>query len=71
MQDQFELKPCPFCGGKAVALICNGVRVLCTECEISTPGRSDGRNLAGEYVVNALQTVVDMWNRRADNATDE
>lgn len=71
MRVQIELKPCPFCGGKAVALIGNGVCVLCTKCEISTPGRSDGRNLVGEYMVNALQTVVDMWNRRTDDASNE
>lgn len=28
-----ELKPCPFCGGKAVIHVGDGVRVICTVCE--------------------------------------
>ena len=31
-----ELKPCPFCGGKAVIHVNDGVRVICTVCGAMT-----------------------------------
>lgn len=63
-----ELKPCPFCGGKAeihncmelenetVALIYNGkVGVHCTECHCAT------------IPYNSEDEAAEVWNRRADN----
>ena len=37
-----ELKPCPFCGGKAVIHVSDGVRVICTVCEAKTRTLVDG-----------------------------
>lgn len=34
--EQVILKPCPFCGGKAVVHVNDGVRVVCTECGAKT-----------------------------------
>ena len=48
-----ELKPCPFCGGKATERYecLNGVFVQCNECGVSTHVSSS---------VDAIET----WNRR-------
>lgn len=61
---EVELKPCPFCGGKAVIHVNDGVRVICKECgamtkcliDVTTYGRPTG---------SAIGSVVDAWNRRA------
>ena len=56
----FELKSCPFCGGKARLFVDSGVRVLCTKCYAST------RILTDEYLYEsvAVETVINNWNRR-------
>lgn len=59
----FELKPCPFCGGKARLFVNGGVRVICSKCYASTRIMSDEI----EYDSSAVETVVKAWNRRADN----
>lgn len=58
-----ELKPCPFCGGKARLLVNDGVRVICSKCYAGTMILTD--DVVCE--TNAVETVVDAWNRRADN----
>ena len=59
----FELKPCPFCGGKARLFVNNGARVICTKCYASTRIMSDEI----EYDSNAVETVIEAWNRRDNN----
>lgn len=59
----FDLKPCPFCGGKARLFVSDGVRVICSKCYAGTKILTDNM----EYSSNATETVVEAWNRRADN----
>lgn len=59
----FELKPCPFCGGKARLFVNGGVRVLCSKCYARTKILTDEL----EYSSNAVEAVIEAWNRRADN----
>lgn len=35
------LKPCPFCGGKAVLFVENGVQVVCLSCGVRTSLKVD------------------------------
>lgn len=58
-----DLKPCPFCGGKARLFVSDGVGVICSKCYASTRIMSDKI----EYDSSAVETVVEAWNRRADN----
>ena len=50
-----ELKPCPFCGGKATAYICG--RIFVVECE-SCGTSSDG--------FDSKKEAVEAWNRRTE-----
>lgn len=59
----FELKPCPFCGGKARLFVSDGVRVICSKCYACTKILADNM----EYSSNATETVVEAWNRRVGN----
>lgn len=59
----FELKPCPFCGGKARLFVNGGVRVVCTRCYVSTRVLKDEL----ECVSSAVELSVEAWNRRAEN----
>lgn len=58
-----ELKPCPFCGGKAETreYYHYGLGyehwVKCTICEVRTPGGID----------NTEHSEIKIWNRRVDN----
>lgn len=76
-----ELKPCPFCGGEAELhyqplYTENGVCVRCIECNArSRFVLYDCKYQAyhGEKEVyvpkgRAINDVVNLWNRRADNA---
>lgn len=65
---EIKLKPCPFCGGKAVLFVDGGVRVMCTECSASSKVSKDSitvKRISG----GATESVIRAWNRRAD--TDE
>ena len=59
----FELKPCPFCGGKARLFVNGGVIVICSKCYVGTRILTDSM----EYESSAVETVVEAWNRRAEN----
>lgn len=54
-----KLKPCPFCGGKAEAVVDDETETLliiqCTECKAQTAGH------------DFLSSAIYAWNRRADN----
>jgi hypothetical protein len=58
-----ELKPCPFCGGKARLLVNDGVREICSKCYVGTMNMTD----VMWQESNAVETVVATWNRRTDN----
>lgn len=59
----FDLKPCPFCGGKARLFVGDGVRVICSKCYAGTMVRTD--NIESDS--NSVEKVIEAWNRRADN----
>lgn len=65
-----ELKPCPFCGGKAVVHVNDGVRVMCTECGAKTKGLVDGYS-QGRPMGSAINSVVKAWNRRANDGKND
>lgn len=56
-----DLKPCPFCGGKARLFVNGGVRVVCTRCYVSTRVLKDELESAS----SAVELSVEAWNRRA------
>ena len=58
-----DLKPCPFCGGKARLFVNDGVRAICSKCYAGTMILTDNM----EYESNAVETVIEAWNRRADH----
>lgn len=62
----FELKPCPFCGNKADLYVNNGVRVICVKCGASSKILVDNMNANG-VTGCAVKSVIDAWNRRAND----
>ena len=64
-EKQNELKPCPFCGGKAFLFVDDGVRVMCEECNSSTKILID-RLSGNKPMGNATNRVIEIWNRRPD-----
>lgn len=62
-----DLKPCPFCGGKAGLFVDDGVKVTCFKCGISTVPRMDNSINYSESD-NAITRSIEDWNRRPDNA---
>lgn len=63
-----ELKPCPFCGGKAVKYVNNGVCVKCVDCGISTITLCDMQRIESDK--GTIERVIEMWNRRTNNEID-
>ena len=66
---EIKLLPCPFCGGKAVIHVVEGVCVICRECGCRTISLVDGISQGKPYG-GAIYRVIDKWNRRNDNETD-
>lgn len=77
-----ELKPCPFCGGKATVRARGGMNVIglkiwceCTECFARTDGDySETRNekKAIENIENGKAIAIGLWNMRTTiNAKQE
>lgn len=60
---EIELKPCPFCGGKAVIHIENGACVICKECGSRTRTLIDGI-VSGKPTGGAIYKIIDTWNKR-------
>ena len=58
-----ELKPCPFCGGKARLFVSNGVRVLCTKCGATTWTATDSERVG----TSAVEDVIKAWNKWKNN----
>lgn len=50
-----KLKPCPFCGGKALLWGFIGYVVKCTLCGVET------------IIYETEEEATEAWNRRADN----
>lgn len=59
----FELKPCPFCGGTPILYANEGVRVICNNCKASTVTLVDHYYSNG-YHGDAVLSVIERWNKR-------
>lgn len=64
---EIELKPCPFCGGKAVDLVIGDTSrltyVFCKEC------RARGATFGTCATYCATDKAIEAWNRRAEDET--
>ena len=62
------LKPCPFCGGKAVLFAENGVQVMCVSCGVRTSSKADKvfqKGISQERIAtDSVDRVIEEWNRR-------
>ena len=73
-----ELKPCPFCGGKAEIKRCkvyldDALQVRCTECGANQPKQIPNHRLysGGKEIflteAMVIERITNRWNRRAVN----
>ena len=69
-----ELKPCPFCGGKAkVNAKINPVFTIwceCKKCHAKISGycpNMDNEEFVMEHIEKCRQLAIESWNRRAGN----
>ena len=59
IMDEIKLKPCPYCGGKAVFDVdCCGAVVACLECDIV---------FATAKMNTSEKQLAEAWNRRAEH----
>ena len=62
------LKPCPFCGGKAVLFVENGVQVVCLSCGVRTSSKADRIYQKGvsqeKIATSSVEQVIEEWNSR-------
>lgn len=61
--DEYNLKPCPFCGGKAefeIVAPMKSIYVHCSECSASTADYNADVNYC------AKGKAADAWNRRIE-----
>ena len=64
-----ELKPCPFCGGKAMieeSSVRKGYEavIVCTGCLVNMP------TITYDTQEDANNAAIEAWDRRVDNAVD-
>lgn len=72
-----ELKPCPFCGGKAIIKAFNkkygfAIWCQCKECCARTDEycpNTDNEDTAIDNIESCKAKAVEQWNRRANNGT--
>lgn len=68
VKDTEQLKPCPFCGGKAKIFVCQELRfggdegfvIQCTNCYMNTA------SINGTYSP-CSEDIIKLWNRRSTN----
>lgn len=60
-----ELKPCPFCGGRASLFASRngGIKVICTKCNASSKCLCDTLTAHG-VSGNSTKSVIKAWNNR-------
>lgn len=61
-----ELRLCPVCGGEARLYVQDGVRVMCPKCRATSKILVDDYN-GFEIRTNAVEDVIEAWNRRIDD----
>lgn len=70
-----ELKPCPFCGGRAILEDARTIwAVSCEDCDATVVGdrasEPDGTETEA-FWDEIKQTAIDRWNRRAPAQAEE